>query len=50
MQQEEKLCDEVETVRDFTYLGDMVSVCGGCEAAVTAKTRCGGLTLGSVVS
>ena len=26
MEHEEKLCDEVETVRGFTYLGDMVSV------------------------
>ena len=25
---EDKLCDEVETVRGFTYLGDMVSVGG----------------------
>ena len=38
MEQEEKLCDEMETVMKFTYLGDMVS--GGCEAAVTARTRC----------
>ena len=29
------LCDEVETVREFTYLGDSVSVGGECEAAVT---------------
>ena len=40
MEQEEKLCDGVETVREFTYLGDRVSVGGGCEAAVTARTRC----------
>ena len=39
MEQEEKLCDEVETVNEFTYLGDRVS--GGCEAAVTARRRCG---------
>ena len=38
---EEKLCDEVETVREFIYLGDMVSAGGGCEAAVTTRTRCG---------
>ena len=38
MEQEEKLCDEVETVRDFTYLGDRVSAGGGCEAAVTVRT------------
>ena len=40
MEQEEKLCDEVETVREFTYLVDRVSAGGGCEAAVTARTRC----------
>ena len=40
MEQEEKLCDEVETVREFTYVGDMVSAGGGCETAVTARTRC----------
>ena len=32
------LCDEVETL---TYLGDKVSAGEGCEAAVTARTRCG---------
>ena len=41
MGQEVKLCDEVETVCEFTYLGDRVSAGGGCEAAVTAGTRCG---------
>ena len=41
VEQEEKLCHEVEAVREFTYLGDRVSVGGGCEAAVTARTRCG---------
>ena len=41
MEQEEKLCDEVETVCEFTCLGDRVSAGGGCEAAVTARTRCG---------
>ena len=25
VEQEEKLCDEVKTVREFTYLGDSVS-------------------------
>ena len=40
MEQEEKLCDEVETVSEFTYLGDRVSAGGGCEAAVAARTRC----------
>ena len=41
MWQEEMLCDEVDTVRQFTYLGDRVSAGGGCEAAVTGRTRCG---------
>ena len=41
MEQEEKLCDEVKTVSEFTYLGEMVNAGGGCEAAVTARTRCG---------
>ena len=31
----------METAREFTYLGDRVSAGGGCEAAVTARTRCG---------
>ena len=40
VEQEKTLCDEVSTVREFTYLGDRVSAGGGCEAAVTARTRC----------
>ena len=36
-----KLYDEVETVWEFTYLGDRVNAGGGCEAAVTDRTRCG---------
>ena len=40
--EQEKSCDEVETVRKFTYLGDRVSSGGGCEAAVTVnKIRMG---------
>ena len=38
VEQEEDLCNEVKTVLEFTYLVDSVSV--GCEAAVTAITRC----------
>ena len=38
-EQEEKLCDEVEMVMEFTYLGDRVSAGGGCEAAVTGKRQ-----------
>ena len=41
VEQEEKLCDEVETVSEFTYLGDRVSAIGGCEAGVTVRTRYG---------
>ena len=41
VEQEEKLCDEVEIVREFTYLGDRVSAGRGCEAAVSARTRYG---------
>ena len=29
----------------FTYLGDRVSVGGGCEAALTARKRCGWVKL-----
>ena len=41
VEQEVKLCDEVKTLTEFTYLDDRVSAGGGCEAAVTARTRCG---------
>ena len=37
MEQEEKLCHEVEAVRKLTYLYDRVSAGGGCEATVTAR-------------
>ena len=39
MEQEKKLCDEVETVWELTYLGDRVSAGGGCEAAVASRTQ-----------
>ena len=45
MEQEERLCAEVETVRGFTYLGDSASAGGGCEAAVTAWIRRGWIIL-----
>ena len=32
--------DDMETVWALTYLGDRVSASGGCEAVVTARTRC----------
>ena len=31
----------METVREFTYLGNRVSAGGGCVTDVTARTRCG---------
>ena len=31
----------METVREITYCGDRVSAGGGCEAAVTVRTRFG---------
>ena len=39
----EKLCDGVETVKGFCYLGDRLNASGGCEAAVTARARIGWL-------
>ena len=33
------VCGEIETVRQFTYLGDRVSVGGGCEAVVPTLER-----------
>ena len=35
----EKLHHDVETVTDFLYLGDRINSGGGCEAAVTSRTR-----------
>ena len=40
LEQEETLCDGVETVRGFIYLGDRVSAGGGFVSSVTAKKRC----------
>ena len=40
VEQEEKACDEVVIVWELSYLDDRVSGGGGCEAAVTAGTRC----------
>ena len=37
VEHEDMLCDEVETVGEFTYRGDKVSAGEGCEAAVTAR-------------
>ena len=38
---DEKLCDGVETVSKFTYPGDRLNATGGCETAVTARSRIG---------
>ena len=35
----EKLCDKVETVNEFCYLGDRLNSSGGFKAAVTARER-----------
>ena len=51
----EKLCDEVETVNEFCYLGDRLNSSSGYKAAVTARIRvgwvrfreCGELLLGN---
>ena len=38
---DEKLCDGVETVSKFTYLGDRLNATDGCETEVTARLRIG---------
>ena len=42
----EVLCDEVETVKEFCYLGDRLNASGGCETAVTSKVRMGWMKFG----
>ena len=37
----EVLCDEVETVKGFCYLGDRLNASGGCETAVTSRVGIG---------
>ena len=37
--QQEVMCDEVETVKGFCYLGNSLNASEGYEAAVTARTR-----------
>ena len=37
----EVLCDEVETVKGFCYLGDKLNASDGCETAVTSRVRNG---------
>ena len=38
VEQEENLCNGVETIKEFSYLGDRVNAGGGCEAVVTVRT------------
>ena len=38
---DEKLCDGVETVSKFTYLGGKLNATGLCETEVTARSRLG---------
>ena len=45
VEHEDKLCDEVQTVQELTYLGDRVIAGGGCETALTASTNCGWVKL-----
>ena len=35
----DRLCDEVEPVNKFCYLGDRLNASGGCKAAVTARIK-----------
>ena len=37
----EVLCNAVQTVKGFCYLGDRLNGSGGCETAVTSKVRIG---------
>ena len=39
--QQEVMCNEVETVKGFCYLGDWLNASGRCQAAVSARTRMG---------
>ena len=41
----EKLHEDVETVKDFSYQGDKINSGGGGEMAVTSRTRLGWATL-----
>ena len=44
-EQVEVLCDDVETVKGFCYLGDRLNASGGCETAVTSRVRIGWMKL-----
>ena len=38
-EQQEVICDKMETVKGFCYLDDRLNASGGCEATMTARTR-----------
>ena len=38
---DEKLCDGVETVSKFSYLGDRLNANNGCKTAITVRSRIG---------
>ena len=42
----EILCDEVETVKGFCYLGDRLNASGGCETTVISRVRTGWMEFG----
>ena len=42
----EKLCDEVEKVKECCYLGDRLNSSNRCEATVTAKVSIGWVRFG----
>ena len=46
MAKKKKLCDGVETVKNFCCLGDRLNASGGFEAAVTASTKIGWIRFG----
>ena len=35
------MCNEVKTVKRFCYLGNKLNASGGCEVALTSRTRLG---------
>ena len=43
--QKETLPNDMEAVTDFSYLGDRINSVGGCEVAVTSRTRLGWIRL-----
>ena len=50
MQQNESLCNEVEIVKEFAYLGEIVSTYIGYQAAASASARFTWLNIKNVLS